>query len=120
MRFLANENFPGGAVSRLRDLANDVAWICTDSPGATDKQVLARAVEESRILLTFDKDFGELAFRSALPATCGIILFRIPMANPECGIKTIIDTLQSRNDWAGNFAVVEERRLRLRLLPNSV
>lgn len=78
MRFLANENFPGGAVSILQEMGHDVAWICTDSPGASDHQVLAKAVAESRILLTFDKDFGELAFRSKLPSTCGIILFRIP------------------------------------------
>ena len=119
MRFLANENFPGGAVSLLKKLGHDVAWVCSDSPGTTDQQVLSRAVNESRIHLTFDKDFGELAFRSRLPATCGVSLFRILMENAESGIKTIIETVQSRIDWVWNFVVAEEKRIRLRSLPNS-
>ncbi|MGH8001185.1 MAG: DUF5615 family PIN-like protein [Brasilonema sp.] len=77
MRFLANENFPGDAVEALRNQGHDVTWIRTDAPGITDPEVLNRAQSDERILLTFDKDFGELAFRSHLPATCGIILFRI-------------------------------------------
>jgi predicted nuclease of predicted toxin-antitoxin system len=44
----------------------------------TDSDVLAWAVREGRILLTFDKDFGELARNAALPASCGVILFRVP------------------------------------------
>ncbi len=51
----------------LRHDGHDVAWVRTDAPGSTDQQVLARAVAEDRILLTFDKDFGDLAFRAGLP-----------------------------------------------------
>jgi predicted nuclease of predicted toxin-antitoxin system len=54
-------------------------WVRTAAPGSTDPEVLAWAARDERILLTFDKDFGELAKASALPATCGIILFRVPM-----------------------------------------
>ncbi|MBD1846942.1 DUF5615 family PIN-like protein [Cyanobacteria bacterium FACHB-63] len=77
MRFLANENFPGDAVEALRQADHDVVWIRTDAPGISDPEVLSRAQAEERILLTFDKDFGELAFRSQLPAASGIILFRV-------------------------------------------
>jgi predicted nuclease of predicted toxin-antitoxin system len=77
MHFLANENFPLDAVEALRQNGHDVAWIRVDSPGISDLEVLNRAQAENRILLTFDKDFGELAFRSKLPATTGIILFTI-------------------------------------------
>ena len=45
----------------------------TDAPGRTDEDVLSRAADENRILLTFDKDFGELAWRAKLPASCGIV-----------------------------------------------
>jgi predicted nuclease of predicted toxin-antitoxin system len=75
MRFLANENFPLDAVALLRKQGHDVAWIRQDAPGSLDEDVLARA--ENRILITFDKDFGELAFRVGLPVSIGIILFRI-------------------------------------------
>lgn len=77
MRFLADENFPGEAVAALRAAGHDVSWIGESSSGASDKHVLALAENENRILLTFDKDFGELAWRAGLPASCGIVLFRI-------------------------------------------
>jgi hypothetical protein len=40
------------------------------------------ATREERILLTLDKDFGELAKGSALPRTCGVVLLRTPMPRP--------------------------------------
>ena len=48
----------------------------------SDPDVLGWAARDERILLTFDKDFGELARASALPRTCGVLLFRVPMPNP--------------------------------------
>src|ERR1700740_609799 len=82
MRLLANENFPGAAVTRLRSDGHDILWVSTAAPGASDPDVLSWAAREGRILLTFDKDFGELARAAAMPARCGIILFRIPMPGP--------------------------------------
>ena len=84
MRFLANENFPLDAVETLRQNGHDVVWIRVESPGISDPEVLSRAQAENRILLTFDKDFGELAFRSKLPASVGIILFRINNCKWTC------------------------------------
>ena len=55
MRFLADENFPGDAVTSLRTSGHDVLWIRTDAPGITDQDVLARSLEDARVLLTFDK-----------------------------------------------------------------
>ncbi|MGH6628534.1 MAG: DUF5615 family PIN-like protein [Burkholderiales bacterium] len=117
MRFLANENFPGDAVSALRDRGHDVAWVRTDAPGASDQEVLALAQRDGRILVTFDKDFGELAWRASLPAESGIVLFRIPMPAPERVGEELAATLTSRQDWNGNFAVVEPGRVRIRQLP---
>jgi predicted nuclease of predicted toxin-antitoxin system len=68
MSFLADENFPRPAIEALRKAGFDVAWISEGQSGATDEQVLGRSVVEGRTLLTFDKDFGELAFRWGLPA----------------------------------------------------
>jgi predicted nuclease of predicted toxin-antitoxin system len=117
MRFLADENFPGDAVTVLRTLGHDVLWIRTDAPGITDQDVLARSLEDVRVLLTFDKDFGELAWRSGLPATCGIVLFRLPALSPTGVGKVIADVLMARDDWAGHFSVVEPGRIRVRVLP---
>jgi len=67
MRFLANENFPGDAVTQLKAAGHDIVWVRTAAPGMKDEDVLAWAAREARIVLTFDKDFGELAWRAGLP-----------------------------------------------------
>src|SRR5882762_3701588 len=63
MRILANENFPLAAVNALRQDGHDVLWVRTESPGISDRDVLSRAQLDARVVVTFDKDFGELAFR---------------------------------------------------------
>lgn len=73
MRFLANENFPGAAVGALRADGHDVIWVRTAAPGSKDVDILAWAVREERTLLTFDKDFGELAWRAVAGICCGNI-----------------------------------------------
>ena len=118
MRFLANETFPGDAVTALRTAGHELAWIRTDAPGSLDPDVLARAVRENRVLLTFDKDFGELAWRAGLPATSGVVLFRLPMPSPAHVGPAIASIIGSREDWAGQFSVVEPGRIRMRSLPS--
>jgi len=116
MRFLANENFPGAAVRALRAAGHDVSWIRTAAPGMPDQDVLAWAVREERILLTFDKDFGEVARRSALSATCGVVVFRMPMPTPGAVGERLAGLITARDDWAGHFSVIEPGRIRMRRL----
>src|SRR5262245_47887286 len=118
MRFLANENSPGDAVTALRAEGHDVDWVRTAAPGINDEDVLAWAVREMRVLLTFDKDFGELAWRAGLPATCGIVLFRLPMPSPPKVGALLAAQIGARDDWAGHFAVIEAGRIRMRPLPS--
>ena len=94
-----------------------MAWVRTDAPGSNDQGVLARAQAEDRILVTFVKDFGELAFRTRLPATSGIILFRITSPSADAVARVAVQALASRADWAGHFAVVEDDRIRMTPLP---
>ncbi len=119
MRLLANENFPAAAVDTLRGHGHDVAWVRMDAPDSSDRQVLDRAVAEDRILITFDKDFGELAFRAGLPASSGIVLFRIRLTSPSQVAQPAVAALESRADWAGHFAVVLDDRVRMTLLPSN-
>ena len=70
MVILADENVPGAAVARLRDAGHDVSWVSEDAPGTADPDVLERASKEDRLLVTFDKDFGDLAYRAGLRARC--------------------------------------------------
>lgn len=117
MLFLADENVPGEVVDALRQRGQDVVWVRTDAPGSGDRAVLERAQRERRVLLTFDKGFGELAFRFGLPAESGVVLLRIATSSPTEVAARCVSVLESRDDWAGQFAVVEERRLRLVSLP---
>jgi len=119
MRLLANENFPLDAVTALRESGHDVAWIREDARGSKDEQVLARAQQEDRVLVTFDKDFGELAFRSRLPSTSGIILFRITATSSGHIANIANQALASRTDWAGHFSVVEDQQIRMTPLPET-
>lgn len=70
------------------------------------------------LLSPYDKDFGELAFRFGLPATSGIILFRIPLSSPKRIAEIVLAVLATPIDWVGNFAVIEADRVRLKPLPN--
>lgn len=119
MRILANETFPGEAVDALRDRGHDMAWVRMDAPGSTDAEVLARAQAESRLLVTLDKDFGELAFRALHPAAKGIVLFRLSAPSPGRFARAVVAALESRDDWSEYFAVVEDRRIRMTPLPQK-
>jgi hypothetical protein len=116
MRFLANENFPGAAVTALAAAGHDVVWVRASAPGTSDADVLAWAGREQRILLTFDKDFGELSSRSTLPAGCGVVLFRTPMPKPGDVGEGLARLITVRDDWAGHFSVIEPGRVRMRAL----
>jgi predicted nuclease of predicted toxin-antitoxin system len=116
MRLCANENIPGEGVVALRRQGHDVLWIREAIPGATDEHVIERALAEQRLLLTFDKDFGELAFHRGRKATAGVVLFRISQPSATAVAETIVRVLASRNDWAGNFSVVNDRTVRMRPL----
>lgn len=119
MRLLADENIPGDAVAALRAAGHDVAWIRTEAPGSPDQDVLSRAQQEGRILLTFDKDFGELAWRARLPATCGVVLFRLSTPPPADVGRVITEIINSRSDWASHFSVVQTERIRMRPYPTA-
>jgi predicted nuclease of predicted toxin-antitoxin system len=118
MQFLANENFPGTAVATLVASGHDVAWVRSTAPGMSDEDVLAWAIRENRILLTFDKDFGELASRRELPDSCGIVLFRTPMPRASEAGTRLAAIVTAREDWPGHFSVIEPSRLRMRRLPS--
>lgn len=118
MRFLADKNFLRDAVEALRQSGHDVVWICTEAPGSADSVVLQMAQADDRILLTFDLDFGELAVRSGLPSSIGVILFRLKLISSAQVAEIAIAALASRSDWSGHFTVIEADRIRMRPLPN--
>ena len=94
-------------------------WVRTADPGLGDRDILAWAQDEQRLLVTLDKDFGELAFGMELPAWCGVVLFRMKMSDAKTGAMKIVKILERRSDWTGHFSVVEDDRIRMRLLTST-
>jgi predicted nuclease of predicted toxin-antitoxin system len=117
MRLVANENVSGTVIRELRQRGHDVLSVKESMRSEQDDVILARAQAEQRIIVTHDKDFGELAFRSQLPASCGVILFRLTGSDPDMDNQRLLETLESRTDWAGHFSVVTDNRIRMRALP---
>lgn len=119
MRFLADENFPGPAVKALEAAGHDVIWIKVAQPGTSDPEVLAWTAREERVLLTFDKDFGELASRTVLSQKSGVVLLRTPPPKSGEGLRRLVDLISARLDWAGHFSIIEPCRVRMRRLPSA-
>ena len=116
MRFLADESFPRVAVEALRAAGHDVAWVRAEGPGATDEAVLEWGRRHDRVLLTFDSDCGELVLRRGMEGSPGVVLFRQAALPPAEVAQRVVDTVGSRSDWAGHFAVVDEEWVRMRRL----
>lgn len=117
MRILADENVSATVIRLLRDHGHDVLSVKELMPGSEDSVILARAMTEHRLVVTHDKDFGELAFRAGLPAECGVILVRLAGGDPDGDIQRALDAIEGRTDWAGQFSVISGDRIRMRTLP---
>jgi predicted nuclease of predicted toxin-antitoxin system len=119
LRFIANENITATVVRELRRRGHDVLWVKEAMPKSADDAILAKAQSDERVVLTHDKDFGELAFRHGLPAASGILLIRLSGTDRQADIDQALRVIDSRDDWAGHFTVVSRGRLRMRPLPPS-
>jgi predicted nuclease of predicted toxin-antitoxin system len=76
VRWLIDECVDADLVALLRQSGHDAVYMCDVAPRSTDVEVMHRADSENRLLLTEDKDFGDLVFRQAKPVP-GIVLLRI-------------------------------------------
>jgi predicted nuclease of predicted toxin-antitoxin system len=116
VKFLADECCDHGLVGALRQSGYDVLYVSDSKRGVSDDDVLSLAFEEQRIILTEDKDFGELVYRLKKPAH-GIILIRIAVKNRSLKwprIKKLLDAYSDR--CSGRFVVIDENKFRFRPL----
>ena len=119
LRILADENIGGRVVGALRSAGYDVISVKEQFPGIRDTDVLRIAHEEQRLIITQDRDFGELAVRLGLPASSGVLLIRIDRGLPHDDAERIVTVVRSRADWSGHFSVVDDERTRMRPLPRK-
>lgn len=117
MRFLVDESCDACVARALISGGYDVTTVASVARGADDDVILDLAFHEQRILVTKDKDFGELAFASRQPAV-GIILVRYPFAARQSLPQAIVDLLHERaQEIPGAFVVLEPSRTRIARLP---
>lgn len=83
MRFLADETVPRPAVTLLEHAGHDIIAIHSDDLEREDVQVLDRGRREGRVLLTFDRDFGDLIFHRWYPDPPGVVYVRWRSVTPE-------------------------------------
>ncbi|MCA9093780.1 MAG: DUF5615 family PIN-like protein [Planctomycetaceae bacterium] len=116
-RFLANENLPRDVIVAARSRGYDIEWITEIAPGASDEEVLRLGMSAQRVLVTFDKDFGELAFHHGAKATCGIILLRPRVLKVDELSRFVENVLSQAIQWEGHFSVADVDRIRVTPLP---
>ena len=113
MRFLADESCDFSAVRALRAAGHDVVAVAEVSPRAVDERVMGLAVRGRRLLLTEDKDFGQLVFANQR-ATGGVILVRFPAAARGGLARAVVDLVEARGTrLIGHFVVVQPGRVRI-------
>ena len=93
MNFLADESVDHPIVERLRDDGHDVLAVAEMAPSIPDETVLAHANQREDLLVTADKDFGELVFRQHR-VTAGVVLIRL--AGLSAGAKAEIGAIEKR------------------------
>lgn len=115
MKFLANENFPFPSIRILQTHGYDVKCIAETNFGVTDTEVLNIAQNEDRIILTLDKDYGELIFKYKSPVPPAVIFYRYKGATPEFAGTILIEILKNPDICLTNvFTVIEQNNLRQR------
>lgn len=114
MNLLADESVDRQTVERLRQEGNDVLYIAEMEPGISDDVVLARADERNALLVTADKDFGELVFRQNL-VNHGVVLLRLAGLAPETRAEIVADVLRERAaELPQAFSVISPGMVRIR------
>jgi predicted nuclease of predicted toxin-antitoxin system len=114
MRFLLDESADSRLEAFLTGRDHVVLTLVRDyQPGLPDREVLRIAQQEACILITNDRDFGELTFRQRL-AHSGVIFFRLQTVDLDSKLYWLNRVLTSYSDQLKEFVVVTEHGVRVR------
>jgi predicted nuclease of predicted toxin-antitoxin system len=98
----------------LRAAGYDVLAVRDLDPGMSDENILARAAAEQRLVITMDKDFGELVYRSG-HAHAGVLLLRLEDESSAHKVAVVEQIFTPHaNQLQGRFAVYQKGILRIR------
>ena len=114
MKFIVDESTGTAVVEYLGTRGFDVVSVHNETPGIDDYLIVNRAFAEERIIITNDKDFGELVYRQKLKHK-GVVLLRLEddRASNKIAIVRKLLSLHSER-LKNNFIVVTENRIRIR------
>ena len=115
MQFLADENFPLDSIQLLKEKGFVVRTVFDIYRGKSDPFLLKEAVAAGEIVLTFDKDFGELIFKSLIKGCRGVVLFRMEIFLPALPAQLLISIIHEGNiSIENNFTVIDSDKIRQR------
>ncbi len=113
MNFLADESCAGPVIRALREAGHDVVAISEVAAGTADDEVLERALNEKRVLITEDRDFGELVYARGRSST-GVILVRFPSRARRAKPPTVVEAVAKLGARLyDSFTVIEPGRVRV-------
>jgi predicted nuclease of predicted toxin-antitoxin system len=113
-RFLIDESADARVAPYLRGRGHDVALVATDyGPALEDAEVLAISVRDGRILITFDRDFGELVYSQGQPHG-GVLYFRLGPIDLDLEIVRLDYVLTHYADRLNHFLTITPRSVRVR------
>ena len=116
MNLVADESVDSGITEGLRKKGINVFSIAEEAGGIKDTEVLELAVKNNALLITEDKDFGELAFRLKFQHK-GILLIRLSEVPRNERLSLAVETVFSNlNKLKGNFSVLTKNGLRIKIL----
>lgn len=114
MNFLADENIETEIVDLLRNSGYEIEYVLEMSPGVGDKEIILQANRSSSILITSDKDFGELVFRQRLIHN-GVILIRLHGMPTDKKAEIVLNFLKDYSSKIMNsFSVITKSNIRIR------
>lgn len=114
MNLLADEGVERQIVERLRQDGHAVAYIAELDPGTDDDVILERANAAQALLITADKDFGEMVFRQRL-VHAGVVLVRLAGLLPDTKARVVAEVMRRReSELRDSFSVISPGNIRIR------
>ncbi len=114
MKFLANENFPHPSIDLIRNSGYHVISIAETNAGISDHVVIEISLQNNLIILTFDKDYGEIIFKEKILIPPSIVFFRFKGNDSRFAGNVICKLLKDNVELNHHFTVVEESGIRQR------
>lgn len=118
IKLLANENIPKSTIILLRQNGIDITAIAEGYSGISDVQVLQMAEEQERIIVTFDRDYGELIFQKKLHFTIGLIYLRFIPQKPSEPAEILMNIFKREFTFKNKFSVIDRDKIRQRPILN--